>query len=198
MSKDVPEYCLFFIDFWALCMTKSEWAGWMQAIGAVAAIAGAFFIAWVQVQHARSAAREKDAVTIAGVQRLFQALNHSAKAWLAEQPGEPPSNQFVSRRHTQLLTIAAAVKAIQLELLLNPTAVDCVVYGRWVVSTLATSGNGDRMFGPTANWTRSDIEAVARGAEVVELALEAEYQRIRRGRPRMRASEKGGEIRLPY
>lgn len=39
------EYCFLFIDWWPLCMTKSEWSGWMQAIGGVASIIGAFLIA---------------------------------------------------------------------------------------------------------------------------------------------------------
>ena len=39
MPPPPPEYCLFWIDWWPLCMTKSEWSGWMQAAGAVFAIA---------------------------------------------------------------------------------------------------------------------------------------------------------------
>ncbi|CAN7316504.1 hypothetical protein [Acidovorax delafieldii] len=37
-AKPPQEYCLFWIDWWPLCMTKAEWSGWMQVIGAVSAL----------------------------------------------------------------------------------------------------------------------------------------------------------------
>jgi hypothetical protein len=37
-STAPAEYCFLWIDWWPLCMTKAEWSGWMQALGAVAAI----------------------------------------------------------------------------------------------------------------------------------------------------------------
>ncbi len=57
METAPPEFCLLWIEHWSTCMTKSEWAGWMQAIGTVAAIAVAIAIPWKQVQRARSQAR---------------------------------------------------------------------------------------------------------------------------------------------
>jgi len=33
-----PEYCFLWIDWWPLCMSKSEWSGWAQAIGAIVAL----------------------------------------------------------------------------------------------------------------------------------------------------------------
>lgn len=44
-----PEYCLLWIDWWPLCMTKAEWSGWVQAIGSVAAIGLSVWV--VQRQH---------------------------------------------------------------------------------------------------------------------------------------------------
>jgi hypothetical protein len=38
-AKPVQEYCLFWSDFWWwMCMTKTEWAAWVQAIGVIAAL----------------------------------------------------------------------------------------------------------------------------------------------------------------
>eukprot|EP01041_Mallomonas_annulata_P024940 gene24940-45855_t len=31
-------YCMLGIDWWALCLMKSEWAGWVQALGSVTAL----------------------------------------------------------------------------------------------------------------------------------------------------------------
>lgn len=43
MTLDVvvtaDEYCLFCIDWWPLCLTKSEWAAWVQAFAVVITLA---------------------------------------------------------------------------------------------------------------------------------------------------------------
>ena len=41
------EYCMFWTNWWWLCMTKAEWAGWVQAVGSIAAImAGVAVVHW--------------------------------------------------------------------------------------------------------------------------------------------------------
>lgn len=51
------ELCFLAIDHWAMCMTKAEWSGWVQAIGSMLAIAaGAAGIAWQVRRQARLAA----------------------------------------------------------------------------------------------------------------------------------------------
>ena len=40
-AKPAQEYCFLWIDWWATCMTKAEWSGWMQAIGAALALLAA-------------------------------------------------------------------------------------------------------------------------------------------------------------
>jgi hypothetical protein len=55
--EKVPEYCLLWMQ-WA-CMPRSDWASWVQAVGAIVAIvasAGLIF-----VQHRLQLAREKEA-----------------------------------------------------------------------------------------------------------------------------------------
>ena len=39
------EYCFLWIDWWATCLTKSEWAAWIQAIFSILAIFGSAYIA---------------------------------------------------------------------------------------------------------------------------------------------------------
>lgn len=56
LVNKVDEYCLFWSNWGPLCMLKSEWAGWVQAVGSVAAIVAAFLIAYKQSALAR---REK-------------------------------------------------------------------------------------------------------------------------------------------
>lgn len=38
-----PEFCFLWITHWSTCMTKAEWSGWVQAIGTILAIGGAFY-----------------------------------------------------------------------------------------------------------------------------------------------------------
>lgn len=45
-TQPAPEYCLLWIDWWVTCMTKSEWASWSQAIGAIVGLWIALSIAW--------------------------------------------------------------------------------------------------------------------------------------------------------
>jgi len=49
---EANEICLLWGDWqiqrWWSCMTKAEWSGWMQAIGAVLAILGAFYLSKIQ------------------------------------------------------------------------------------------------------------------------------------------------------
>lgn len=52
-TKPMQEYCLFWWDWWPMCMTKAEWSGWMQAIGALAALAIAMWLSGSQMRAER-------------------------------------------------------------------------------------------------------------------------------------------------
>jgi hypothetical protein len=61
MSAPPDEYCFLFIQWWPLCMTKGEWSGWVQAVGAVVAIGVAFFVAQIQTRATRRESLRKTA-----------------------------------------------------------------------------------------------------------------------------------------
>lgn len=44
------EYCFLWIDWWPMCMTRTEWSGWMQAVGALLGLSVAI---WVSGSGAR-------------------------------------------------------------------------------------------------------------------------------------------------
>lgn len=50
-TKPPQEYCLLWIDWWPMCMTKTEWSGWMQAIGSILALGIAIWIPWSERKH---------------------------------------------------------------------------------------------------------------------------------------------------
>lgn len=58
MQPQATEYCFLFIQWWPVCLTKSEWAAWVQAVGSVAAIGIAIVLGRAtdrdQRRHARN------------------------------------------------------------------------------------------------------------------------------------------------
>jgi len=86
------EYCLLWINWWPLCMTKTEWSGWVQAIGSIAALFGAVWIAERAISASRQAkesdekATNVDAISALLVDvRLFrQRIDECVRAWEAK------------------------------------------------------------------------------------------------------------------
>jgi hypothetical protein len=54
-----PEYCLLWINRDWGCMSRSDWAAWVQALGAVVAVAAAIFVSWLQLRTARRLEHER-------------------------------------------------------------------------------------------------------------------------------------------
>lgn len=71
-TQPAQEYCLFWWDWWPTCMTKGEWSGWMQAIGAVAAI----LIVWWQTNSQKNALKraQEEAITMKLREQLVATL----------------------------------------------------------------------------------------------------------------------------
>ena len=123
------EYCLFWIDWWPLCMTKAEWSGWMQAIGAVVAIlASAGFVRW-QHELERGRQREVDAELR---QRQHSALVALARAtvahakWLRTRlPDRETFVEIASERkfldREDIVRLARPLEAIPLHEIDDPT-----------------------------------------------------------------------------
>lgn len=67
----VSEYCFLWIHWWATCMTKAEWATWMQAIGSVLALGIAVWIPIAlrtqDMRQRKSAALTAAEIVIAGI-----------------------------------------------------------------------------------------------------------------------------------
>jgi hypothetical protein len=61
-AKPAQEYCLFWIDWWPMCLTKSEWAGWMQGVGSLLAVVGAgafpYWLKWRADKESFNRARQ--------------------------------------------------------------------------------------------------------------------------------------------
>ncbi|BAL96169.1 hypothetical protein [Rubrivivax gelatinosus] len=85
-----PQFCLLTIDHWSTCMTKSEWSGWMQAIGSVFAIVAGVLGIWYQLrEQQRNFHRQQAAQSLGQVielrdlllvcSQLLQEANDSAR-----------------------------------------------------------------------------------------------------------------------
>lgn len=79
-TKPAQEYCLFWLDWWPMCMTKSEWSGWVQAFGSIFAIFAVFLLAYYQfAQQRRLAAKSAHTIftkVMAGLVAFKHALNN--------------------------------------------------------------------------------------------------------------------------
>jgi hypothetical protein len=62
--EKTAEYCLLAIQWWPLCMPRSDWASWIQAIGSIIAIGTAGWIAVWQAQKQREVDAEQTRLTM--------------------------------------------------------------------------------------------------------------------------------------
>jgi hypothetical protein len=59
------EICLFWIQHWFFCLTKAEWAAWVQGVGTVAAVLVAVLFPIYQARRQQKAVRKGHLETIA-------------------------------------------------------------------------------------------------------------------------------------
>lgn len=52
-AKPADEYCLLGINWWATCMTKSEWSGWAQFLAVAFTLLAPFVIAYRKEKQAK-------------------------------------------------------------------------------------------------------------------------------------------------
>lgn len=98
-AKPAQEYCLFWIDWWPMCMTKTEWASWVQAIGGLIAIAAAGWYLAKQLRHAEHFHLSiKSAADIEAVRACIEAAHDAVYAMenlalkISGDDGRPPSS----------------------------------------------------------------------------------------------------------
>lgn len=54
------QFCLFWIDHWLTCLTKEQWAVWVQAVGGTLALLIAIAVPWGIRRHELQVAKEAD------------------------------------------------------------------------------------------------------------------------------------------
>jgi hypothetical protein len=74
------DYCLFWIDWSAMCMDKAEWAAWAQAIFSVVAIGASAWIASAQTRREEARRRKDQANLIRSKARLGHFIYQAVKA----------------------------------------------------------------------------------------------------------------------
>lgn len=99
-AKPAQEYCFLWIDWWPVCMTKSEWSGWMQVIGALSALGIAIALPYWQKRLA-----DKENFNRARQCLLMQCGVIDELLKLAEAAGDKPR---VALRHTRHLCVNLA------------------------------------------------------------------------------------------
>jgi hypothetical protein len=81
------EYCLLWIQWGPLCMPRSEWASWVQAVGSIVAILGAWTLTRQQIDaQARLAEEAEKRATNRAYDAIRAVLDGAAKQFLKLQP----------------------------------------------------------------------------------------------------------------
>lgn len=87
-AKPAQEYCFLWIDWWPMCLTKSEWSGWVQSIGVLVAMCAPWIHSYFVRRRAKALALD-----------VFNQALHIAKrgnrldAILGSVPSDPQQLQ---------------------------------------------------------------------------------------------------------
>lgn len=112
------EYCFLWIKHWSFCMTKSEWSGWVQAIGSIAAIVFAVILPlWLE----RGGKRKEFLGHLRTIATDVRLADRQAKAYLKSNIKVPAYRLTLYRDQTALpwllaegrLTSAQATALVQ-------------------------------------------------------------------------------------
>ncbi|AEF90265.1 hypothetical protein DelCs14_3266 [Delftia sp. Cs1-4] len=111
------EFCFLWINWWATCMTKSEWSGWWQAVGSILALIVAIGLAmWSRFEDRKAQTR-----AIEEQLRQYEQKKREARA-----TGE----RF-------LILTGASIKALQLAFDSSGDKSDVLLRGAVVTEALA-------------------------------------------------------------
>ena len=118
VSNAAQDYCIFWSDYWWwMCMTKAEWSGWMQAMGAVLALAIAIGVPWwdqrrQRNERLRKAAEDAD-ITIRFHSELFETNESMLRVAIGHVPQGVQDMRPDAGR--EVLEAVGALRAIDFE-----------------------------------------------------------------------------------
>lgn len=102
-AKPAQEYCLLFIDWWPMCMTKSEWAAWLQFLGVGAALFSVVY--GPAIQRAQNSAHAKK-MLLSAIVSLRQNANYAADHF-QKPSGQAPVKVVISLFEASAAPLAA-------------------------------------------------------------------------------------------
>jgi hypothetical protein len=116
LTPEAPEYCLFHSDKWWLCLTRSEWASWIQAIAAALGVVAAIWVVWYQLSKNRKAEFERDARRVEAHAALLEYGAAGLHVILLEyESGSIRNLENIRIGSEQLEQVKAALDRFQLE-----------------------------------------------------------------------------------
>lgn len=117
-AEGAAEYCLFWIDVWWLCLTKNEWASWVQALGTLLTLAVAGWVAWYEVRQRRLDANRSSAMRLTAQIHLIDLAMNDILVYSGEcrRPSVSPENH-VAPAHKRLTDAITRVQEIEIVML---------------------------------------------------------------------------------
>ena len=110
------EPCLFHSDIWWLCLTKSEWASWIQALTGLLGVIVAIWVVWYQLRQNRRVESENNAQRVEAHVALIEYGAAGLHVILIEyKSSATPNLEIIRTCSEQLRQVKAALDRFQLE-----------------------------------------------------------------------------------
>lgn len=179
MEMPPPDYCLLWIDHWSTCMPRSEWPGWVQAVGSVFALLLGVWVVRVQARLARQLDAERDAEKVRSLARLLHAAADAAESWLRQWTREEglPDSDALHRSMRRYMAAHMLFKSLTVDQIMNQVAVNALLEARELISDL-----GERItpsyFELPPDWDPKIVERWVAELKHVARTAETEARRI--------------------
>ncbi len=163
-------WCLL---FWPeVCMADTSWAAWIQALGAVAAIGGAFAVGHRQTRTAIAHDRRKASNQLDGFARLFSVTKGEIQMLASEdEVFRRAGGDFETSQLRKVQRLQRAIDRIALEQLPGEVAMDSVLAIQTALADLMPRVDGSDPDSNNLAAIRECVEAIQE--DIGQMRLEA-------------------------
>lgn len=150
MTPESPEYCLLYTKLWWLCLSKAEWASWVQAVGSLFALGVAVWVVRFQLRRTRLHTVDDAASVLEARAKLLDyavvAIREMEQVY--SDPANFRSSEPLSEKMQIFRQIVQSFEAIGYETVTSPDELEVLMDTRRQLSaTLAAFDGGQGIVG---------------------------------------------------
>ncbi len=143
MTTPPPDYCLLWMGYWWSCMSKTEWSGWVQAVGSILAILATGWGVWfAQRAQERQRLRADHTEYTRLLEAVFQLVGGAHQIarkihdYVAPFNGKPIAAASVRTMRAELFAVLSALERVDVTRLDRFEFVQAVLIANAVVPDL--------------------------------------------------------------